>query len=305
MWTRKSVDFLLLWADRSAGDGRFNRPFLSEFTRGRLRRLDLRTWSISTIAGSGRRDGKGDGGPAAQASIDGPRCFATDQAGNIFVCDASHRIRRIDAQTGLINTVAGDGTPGDRGDHGPATAAQVDPIGIAVSPTGDIYVATIATKSRNGIGTFAPSSYRIRRVDARTGIIEAIAGNGTEVVDGSGFNGDGELALETELYEPRALTLDHSGDLFFLNGDARIGVIDLKSRRIFTLAGDGQRGATGDGGPAVQATIDAFDLAIDPTGNLFIADWQHNRVRRIDSATGVISTFAGNGLPHKKPTSWQ
>lgn len=284
--------------------GGLSNLLFSEFAQGRLRQLDVLALTISTVAGNGQRDGKGDGGPAVQASIEGPRCFTTDRGGNIFLCDASHRIRRIDAKTHIITTVAGDGRPGEGGDHGPAIAAQVDPIGIAVGPGGDIYVATIATTPRKGIGTFAPSGYRIRRIDAQTGIIETIAGNGAEVVDGSGFTGDGQLALETELYQPRALTLGHSDDLFFLNGDARIAVIDLKSRRIFSVAGNGQHGATGDGGPATRATIAAFDLAIDSRDDLFIADWQHNRVRRIDSETGTISTYAGNGLPGNKPATW-
>lgn len=274
----------------------------SEYLWGRLRKLSLKTFSLSTIAGNGQDESRGDGGPAIDASFHGPMCFAVDHVGNIFVCD-SNRIRRIDAATGVITTVAGTGARGSAGDGGPAIAAEINPTALAVDSNGDLYLSDSVPVANQG--SLGPGLYRIRRIRSQSGIIETIAGNSEGVYDESGFKGYGEPALQAELSRPEALTLDGLGHLIFINGEFTIGRVDLKSGRLYRVAGNGQPGAMGDGGPALGATVDAVDLAIDSNSNLFLADWQDNRIRRIDAKTGIITTFAGNGLPHRKPPAYQ
>jgi hypothetical protein len=229
-------------------------------------------------------------------------CFVVDHAGNIFVCD-SGRIRRIDAETSVMTTVAGTGVRGSTGDLGPAIAAQINPVALAVSSNGDLYLSDLVPVASQG--SLGPGIYRIRRIRARSGIIETIAGNSEGVYNESGFKGYGEPALQAELSRPEALTLDGLGHLIFINGQFTIGRIDLKSGRLYRVAGNGEPGETGDGGPALRARIDAVDLAVDRDGSLFVADWQDNRVRRIDARSGIITTFAGNGLPHRKLPAYQ
>jgi hypothetical protein len=275
---------------------------LSEYLWGRLRRVDLRTSALSTIAGNGLDLSRGDDGPAIEASFHRPLCFAVDSSGNIFVCDAG-RIRRIDSRTSIITTVAGSGIRGSKGDGGPATAAQISPIALAVGADGDLYISDDVPVPNQG--SLGPGIYRIRRIDSRTREIQTIAGSGDGLSDESHLKGDGRSALQTDLSRPEALTLDGSGNLFFINGEFKISRIDLRSGRLYHVAGSGSPGATGDGDLAIRATIDAVDLALDSKGNLFIADWQNSKIRRIDSRTGIITTFAGNGLPHRKPPAYQ
>src|SRR5579862_1025087 len=261
-----------------AGDGRLLVP---EFLRNRVRTLDLRSRTFSLVAGNGTRESSGDGGPAIRAGLMEPSCATTDQQGNIFVCDWRNRVRRIDARTGIISTVAGSGEAGFGGDGGPALEAQFNFLNsIAVNSVGDLFIAD-------------DTSYRIRRVDAKTGIIDTIAGTGHGARFDPIFKGEGGPALEAQLHDPRHLMFDKDGYLLFLNGEGRVCRINLWSGTISTVAGRNQPGFDGDGGPATQAHIDAWGMALDPGGNLFLADWEHNRIRRVDSVTGVITTFAG------------
>lgn len=236
---------------------------------------------ISTIAGTTTPGFSGDGAAAIDAQLSAPESIAIDAAGNIFIADRdNHRIRRIDAGTGFIDTVAGTGTAGFSGDGGPATVAQFDtPQGIAVATNGDLYVGD----HRN---------HRIRRIDGTTGTITTIAGTGV-----LGFSGDGGDATSAQLHFPSTVSLDARQGLIVTDyWNHRIRRIDLVSGIIETVAGSDTRGFGGDGGPATNAHLDLPTTAIaDVAGNLYIADWANLRIRRVDAVTGFIETIAGTG----------
>lgn len=263
----------------------------SEFTYNRVSTLDDVTGQFRVVAGNGDLKSSGDGRQARDAGITAPACLALNYNDDIFVCDSSHFIRRIDAKTGIISTIAGNGRRGFAGDGGLALKAQfVTPLSVAVDRHGSIFVAD-------------DTSNRIRRIDVDTGIIETYAG-----VDAVSprrippFNGEGGPADSAGLPSPRSLVLDRQGNLYFLTGD-RVCRVDRLTRIVSIVAGTGEDGYSGDGGPATAARIGPVDLAIDNKGNLFIAEYGSNRVRRIDAGTGIITTVAGNGLPHRPPST--
>jgi sugar lactone lactonase YvrE len=187
----------------------------------------------------------------------------------------------VDASTGIITTVAGNGIPGYSGDGGPATSASLSgPSGVVVDATGNLLIAD-------------SSNYRIRRVDASTGIITTVAGNGIR-----GFSGDGGPATSASL-SPIGVAVDATGNLFIADtGNHRIRRVDESTGIITTVAGNGIRGFSGDGGPATSASLNyPTGVAVDGSGNLFIADAANNRIRWVDASTGIITTVAGNGMP--------
>lgn len=261
----------------------------SEFTYNRLSSYDLVSHRYLVIAGNGDLRSTGDGGQARDAGLTVPHCLALAHNGDIFVCDSSHFIRRIEAKTGIISGVAGSGKRGFGGDGGPALNAQfVTPLSVAVDSEGNIFVAD-------------DTSNRIRRVNANTGIIETYAGIGAvPPASVPRFSGEGGPAVAAAIPLPRSLVLDPRGNLLFLSAD-RVCRIDRLTGILSTVAGVGQDGYSGDGGPATAARIGPVDLAVDSEGNLFIAEFGNNRIRRIDANTGIITTVAGNGLPHRPP----
>ena len=232
---------------------------------------------ISTVAGSGTLGFGGDGGPATAAQLALPSGVALDGAGNLYIADwANHRIRKVDA-AGVISTVAGDGTRGYGGDGGPAVAAQLRyPEGVAVDGSGNLYIAD-------------SSNHRIRKVDA-AGVITTVAGDGTE-----GFGGDGGPAVAAQLDFPQGVALDGAGNLYIADTyNHRIRKVDAAGV-ISTVAGDGTEGYGGDGVPAVAALLNRpGGVAVDGSGNLYIADSGNDRIRKVDAA-GVITTVAGDG----------
>ncbi len=231
-------------------------------------------WSASAVIGAGGSDAVGE-------SLNSPADVAIDDQGNLFIADRfNHRIRRVDATTGVITTVAGDGTEGFSGDGGAATSAQLGaPAGLAVDGLGNIFLAD----TRN---------HRIRRVDAGTGVITTVAGDGT-----LGFSGDDGAATSAKLARPSDVAVDGLGNLFFAgDGNHRVRRVDAVSGIITTIAGDGTGAFSGDGGVASSAQLNSpAGLALDGLGNLFIADTLNQRIRRVDAA-GIISTVAGNGI---------
>ena len=250
--------------------------YVADSGHNRIRRIDTEG-VITTIAGTGERGFGGDGGPATEAQLSSPTGVVLDGSGSLYVADiGNNRIRRIDTE-GVITTIAGTGERGSGGDGGPATEAQfASPIGLALDGSGGLYVADIGNN-------------RIRRIDAE-GVITTIAGTGER-----GSGGDGGPATEAQFASPIGLALDGSGGLYVADiGNNRIRRIDAEGV-ITTIAGTGERGSGGDGGPATEAQFyGPTGLALDGSANLYVADQRNNRVRRID-AEGVITTIAGTG----------
>lgn len=196
--------------------------------------------NIDTIAGNGSWGYSGDGGQATSAQLASPTETAVDAAGNVYFADYEYTtIRKVNAATGIISTVAGTGVPGFSGDGGPATSAQLAYVqGLAVDAAGNIYIADTG----NG---------RIRAVSAATGVIRTVAGNG-----GYGFSGDGGLAIYATLYYPVGVAVDSAGNIYFSDeNNNRIREVWAANQIITTVAGNGTQGYTGDGGLAVNAEL--------------------------------------------------
>jgi sugar lactone lactonase YvrE len=250
--------------------------FIADTNNNRIRKVTA-AGVISTVAGTGAPAFGGDGGPAMSAQLRFPGGIAVDAAGNLYIADTfNHRIRKITA-AGVISTIAGNGTAGFGGDGGPATLAQLnDPHGIAVDSAGNLFVADAG-------------NHRIREVTA-AGVISTVAGNGN-----SGFFGDGGPATLAQLNVPFNIALDAAGNLFIADAfNHRIRKVTAAGL-ISTVAGTGNPGFFGDGGPATSAYLFRPDgIAVDAAGNLYIADTFNHRIRKV-TAAGVISTFAGTG----------
>ena len=231
------------------------------------------SYTISTFAGSGTLGYTGDSGPAASAQLDYPWAVAVDSAGNLYIADTyNQRIRKV--SNGVITTVAGIATWGFSGDNGPATSAQLDyPSGVAVDSAGNFYIAD----------TY---NYRVRKVS--NGVITTVAGGGSAL-------GDGGPATSALLSLPYGVAVDSAGNLYIADAGAN-RIRKVSSGTISTVAGNGTIGFSGDGGAATSAQMyDPFGVAVDSTGDLFIADTGNARVREVQN--GVISTIAGNGTP--------
>ncbi len=247
----------------------FNGDITDFYGASTVYRIDPVTGDRVHVAGIGLGNSySGDGGPALQANLNRPQAIAFDSGGNLFIADTdNHRVRRVDAATGIITTIAGDGTADpDPGDGGPATQASlVRPLGIAFSASGDLYIAD-------------SGHFRVRRVRAADGLIETVAGNGT-----AGSAGDGGPATLASIYAVD-VALDALGNLFFSGGasDNRVRRVDAASRTITTVAGNGSFGISGDGGhPALAALADPRGVLVDADGRLFIATWAAGRVRLV------------------------
>jgi len=305
--------------------------YIADLGNDRIRRVS-RNGVITTVAGSGEHGFRGDGGQARSAALADPRDVAVDEAGSLYIADSGNqRVRRV-APDGTIGTVAGTGTAGFSGDRGPATAARLNsPAGVSLDGQGNLYIlddrnfrvrrvnpaGNIDTVAGNGTCAFAGdtglavaaqicpasvqadaggnlyiadySNSRVRKVDT-AGYITTVAGSGTW-----GSGGDGGPATRAEMLTPSGVAVDRSGSLY---------IADLMERRvrrvnasgtISTVAGVGPPTRNGDGGDARDAWL-LFPTAVaaDADGNLYIADADDNRVRRMD-ASGTITTLAGTG----------
>jgi trimeric autotransporter adhesin len=263
-----------VWLNRPAGVAvdRAGNLFIVENRRHRVRKVTP-GGVIGTVAGNGPTGFSGDGGPAISAGLFYPTAVAVDSAGNLYIADSENsRVRKV-TPAGIISTVAGGGTDG-LGNAGPATSATLkSPVGLALDSAGNLFIADAADS-------------RIRKVTA-DGIISTTAGNGT-----SGFDGDGGLAISAALNGPAGVAVDHAGNLFIADsGNDRVRMVTVDGR-ISTVAGNGIRGFSGDGGPAVSAQLDRpADVELDEAGNLFIADFGNSRVRRVNLGTAVSAFF--------------
>ena len=236
---------------------------------------------IFTVVGSGEAGYTGDGDAARRAGLNQPFDVALDRQGNLYFSEANnHCVRRVERGSGLITTVAGTGTAGYSGDGGPASRAQLNsPYGVALDLDNNLYIVDRLNAC-------------IRMVEATTGIIRTIAGTGQP-----GYAGDGGPAHLAQFQEPNDIALDGKGRVFIADvRDHRVRVVELASGMITTMAGTGEGGSGGDGGPATCATLlGPRALAFDSTGDLYICLRNDHKVRKIDMRTGIIRTIAGSG----------
>ncbi|MEZ4366949.1 MAG: DUF4215 domain-containing protein [Kofleriaceae bacterium] len=218
---------------------------------------------------------------ATSVGLSSPNTVAYDALGNLYIGDTqAHRVRRLDA-SGVLTTVAGVGSAGGRGDGSPATSAELNaPQGLAIDGFGDVYIAD-------------RSNHRIRKVTATTGVISTVAGTGAP-----GFSGDGGPATAAMLSSPFDVLVDGLGNLIISDRvNHRVRRVDVTTGDITTLAGTGIAGGLGDGGAATAARLsNPAGLAFAPDGDVLVAEFGGARVRRIDLATGVITTIAGTGV---------
>jgi uncharacterized protein (TIGR03437 family) len=245
--------------------------YIADFRNNRIRKVT--NGVITTVAGTGTYGNIGDNGPATSAWLSEPRAVAVDAPGNLYITDSGNsRIRKV--SNGVITTVAGNGTFGYSGDGGPATSAQLyQPIGITVDSAGNVYFADTGNEV-------------VRKV--ANGVITTVAGTGT-----GGFSGDGGPATSSPLAYPYGVTVDSARNLYIAEVSGR-RVRKVSNGVITTVAGTGTAGFSGDGGPATSAQLgQPYDVAMDSTGNLYIADAGADRIRKVSA--GIITTVAGNG----------
>jgi len=250
--------------------------FFAENGDSRIRKIDTKG-IITTIAGNGTAGYTGDGSAGANGEINFPTGVAVDSSGNVYIADLVNlRIRKL-TSSGTISTVAGNGKYSYSGDGGQATSAQLNtPKATAADASGNLYIADT-------------SNNVVRKVTAG-GVISTVAGNGT-----AGFGGDGGAAASAQLYAPQGVAVDANGNLYIADTE-NARVRKVSGGNISTVAGNGTAGYGGDGAAAASAQLSLPQgLAVDAAGNLYIADFSNNRIRKV-TAGGIITTIAGNGL---------
>ena len=255
--------------------------YICETENHAVRRVDLKTAVITTVAGTGKEGFSGDGGPATQATCREPYEIRFDKPGNMYFVEMkNHIVRKVARDTGVISTIAGTGKSGFSGDGGPATAAQLNvPHSITLDNAGNVYIADIG-------------NHRVRVVDAKSGQIRTLSGTGKkeQTPDGAPF-------ANAPLNGPRTLDFDgqHSLYLALREGNA-VFRLDLQAQTIHHLAGTGKSGYSGDGGPAKQAFLAGpKGIALGPNGDIYLCDTESHTIRVIRVATGIIETIVGDG----------
>jgi DNA-binding beta-propeller fold protein YncE len=263
--------------------------YWSDFGSNRVFRADLKTKRIAVIAGNGTKGYSGDGGPAKAAQLNGPHEVRFDSKGNMYIDERDNAIiRHVDMKSGIISTIAGSGKPGYAGDGGPAKQGQFNqPHGITLDRADNLYICD-------------PLNNRLRRVDAKTGILTTYAGSGQ----------DGRPPMEGKFAEvplagPRSLEITRNGKWYLaLREGNSIFSLDPSKQTLKRIAGTGENGYSGDGGPAIAARFGSLGeggltgpkgLTIADNGTMFVADCENHAIRRIDMKTGIITTVAGTG----------
>ena len=252
-----------------------------EYSGQRIRRVAT-DGTISTVAGNGTKGYAGDGGPALEASFNLPHELRFDADGNLFITDmANHAIRRIDGKTRIVTTFAGNHKRGYSGDGGPADQASLNsPHSLQFGPDGSLYICDVG-------------NHAIRRIDKATGVISTFAGTGK-----AGPTPDGAPIAGTPLKGPRSLDFDRAGNLWLaLREGNQVFKFDLKTGTIHHVAGTGEPGFSGNGGPAKVATLSGpKGIALDTAGNVWLADTESHTLRMIDARTGNIELILGTGV---------
>jgi streptogramin lyase len=256
--------------------------YICDTMNHRIRKV-TRDGKISTVAGSGEKGYSGDGGPALAAKLNEPYEVRFDLDGNVcWVERLNHLVRKLDVKTGTISTLAGNGTSGYSGDGGKATSAQLsEPHSLGFDRKGDLYIADV----RN---------HRVRKVDLKSGVITTLVGNGKREPTPDGA----KVAVETPVSGPRALDFGPDGMLWLAlrEGNAVLRV-DLERGTIRQIAGTGQKGFTGDGGPAKTATLNGpKGISVSAKGDVYVVDTENHVIRVIDPQAGIIGRVAGSGV---------
>ena len=260
--------------------------YVCDVDNQRIRRIAL-DGTISTFAGNGQRGYSGDGGPATQAALNEPYELAWDREGNLFFVERlNHLVRRVDAKTGVISTVAGNGKPGFAGDGGSAKDAQFSqPHSLAFDAAGDLFICDII-------------NHRIRKIAMQSGTISTWSGTGekTTAPDGSPITG-------SALNGPRALAFARDGKCYVAlrEGNALL-LLDPKANTLKRVAGTGKSGFTGNGGPALEAKLAGPKcVSLDAVGNVYLADTESHSIRYLDVEKGTVELLVGNGTKGDGP----
>ena len=255
--------------------------YVSDSRAARVWRIDRKTGLLAAVAGTGESGFSGDGGPAPAATLKEPGDLAFDRDGNLFVSDlGNNRIRRIDRKNGAIETFAGTGRAIFTKDGLPAKETPLGrPLGIVFDPAGNLVV----------VESYAG---RILRIDAKTGLVSTLAGNGT-----TEFRRDAKTGSGTGLPFPSSARFTSKGELVFsVTGHHALMKVNPATGELSRVAGTGIPGYAGDGGPALEARISQpTSIAVDRDDNVWFIDWDNNAVRRVDAKSGVIETRVGSG----------
>ncbi|MCB0175461.1 MAG: hypothetical protein KDJ52_23600 [Anaerolineae bacterium] len=252
--------------------------YIADTLNNRVRQVTTGTQVITTVAGDGSEAFAGDNGLAINAQLQGPTGIATDGQGDLYIADANNnRIRKVVMATGVITTVAGSGPTGHAngdfsGDGGLATEAALNyPSNVTVDKAGNLYIAD-------------SYNHRIRQVLDATGVITTVAGSGLSGPGNGGYSGDGGAATEARLNFPTGVAVDKLGNLYIAdNGNQRIRKVMVATGVITTVAGTGVAGYGGDGEVAIEAQLSLpTAITLDSWGNLYIADQDNHRIRRIE-----------------------
>jgi hypothetical protein len=294
--------------------------YIADTGNQRVRVVSAATGIITTAAGTGVYGYNGDGLPGTQTQLPNPLSLVLDAAGNLYIGTSGYRVLRLDASTGIVSTYAGNGVLGFSGDGGPAVAAQTS------------YAYQIGIDAQGNVFFVDGEAKRIRMVTASTGIISTAIGNGTNYFCGenvpathacisevTGIDVDdadnlilsdwanqrvrmvsaetgniSTVAMAQRGHEPFGIAHDSVGNLIYASFGNTVWRVDAQTSAVTKIAGTGAMGLSGDGGPALQASFSAPGyVAIDANDNIFIADGNNHRIRRIDAATGIITTYAG------------